>query len=219
MFRRLLLPLLILLVLWPASVSSAQSGTPIGTIFRNERVWGFDAPTQKWQLYDLSAPQISDLTYLEPKKGYWVKSNGYSQVPGYTLYQGWNLIGWQASTTLRNPTYSELLTFLEQDRTDELPSIENKFVSGDFAITLRDNALKAGFRSAWVGLELGPVNGHGLNAFQTTDKGLVYIEPQADAIVYLEVGQPYKVRYLDVDKVFTWWPELTITYIRTLIWN
>jgi hypothetical protein len=62
------------------------------------RMWGFDAATQTWKLYDPAAPEVSDLASLERGKGYWIKVTedctliyaGYS----YSLKKGWNLIGW-----------------------------------------------------------------------------------------------------------------------------
>jgi len=63
-----------------------------------EIVWGFDAKTQSWKLYDPENPEISDLEKLEKGKGYWIKAKvDCTLVYGshsYTLYKGWNLIGW-----------------------------------------------------------------------------------------------------------------------------
>jgi hypothetical protein len=62
------------------------------------RIWGFDAATQRWQLYDPLTPSLSDLTFLLRGHGYWINVTmaqtliygGYS----YPLQPGWNLIGW-----------------------------------------------------------------------------------------------------------------------------
>jgi hypothetical protein len=76
-------------------------------------------------------------------------------------------------------------------------------VCADFAETLHNNAEKAGWRAAYVGIDLaGSERGHALNAFQTTDQGLVYIdctgipcsEPRPmnmDSRVNLGVGEQY----------------------------
>jgi hypothetical protein len=78
------------------------------------------------------------------------------------------------------------------------------FVCADFAEMLHNNAEKAGFRTAYVSIQLGPCayyptsGGHALNAFETTDKGLVYIDctgyttsMNADKIVDVLVGKEY----------------------------
>lgn len=113
------------------------------------------------------------------------------------------------------PTYAELLAFLEADQTDKYSYIVGPpkvaYVCADFAKDVHNNAEAAGIRAAWVGIELeGTTEGHALNAFQTTDRGLVFIDctgvglwdevgdrSRWDRRAYVEVGQPYQVAYLD----------------------
>ncbi len=61
-------------------------------------VWGFDAHTQTWNLYDPANSAISDLKYLEDGKGYWLKViQDCTLTFGAkvrNLFRGWNLIGW-----------------------------------------------------------------------------------------------------------------------------
>jgi len=118
-----------------------------------------------------------------------------------------------------NPTYAQLVAFLQNDNTDQYPyrytarivgsyygSAESHVdltrvknivdgveqpsapqVCADFAERLHNNAEKAGIRCAYVSLEMTgyddplhlgiPSNaGHACNAFETTDRGLVYID-------------------------------------------
>lgn len=115
--------------------------------------------------------------------------------------------------TLRNnpqasdPSWEQLKTFLRLDDTDQIPYDLNKFVCADFAEKLHNNAEIAGIRAAYVCIKLGPSSyypvsgGHALNAFQTTDRGLVYIDctgfkpgVNADKIVDVVVGQEYVPR-------------------------
>ncbi|MBM3132803.1 MAG: hypothetical protein FJZ95_07215, partial [Chloroflexi bacterium] len=78
---------------------------------------------------------------------------------------------------LRNPTWQELKRFLEADKTDTLTYAADEFDCEGFAITLRDNAARRGFKSAFVALGYGEATiGHALNAFETTDRGLVYVD-------------------------------------------
>jgi hypothetical protein len=90
-------------------------------------------------------------------------------------------------------------------------------VCADFAERLHNNAEMAGIRCGYVSLDMigytDPVNlgiapdsGHACNVFETTDKGLVYIDctgdsdgcgPQNhDRIVNIEVGQEYNPHFL-----------------------
>jgi hypothetical protein len=106
----------------------------------------------------------------------------------------------------KNPTYSQLLNFLRSDITDMYKyqlggtiriyygSPESNVnlellkeiilgtkqpkpprICGDFAEMLHNNAERAGIRCAYVSIFVGGL-GHALNAFSTTDRGLVYID-------------------------------------------
>jgi len=99
----------------------------------------------------------------------------------------------------KNPTWQELKQFLELDETDCQEYITDKFDCEGFTIGLRDNAWRRGFRSAYIAIGFGEGNtGHALNAFQTEDKGLVYIDnTEHDAVGYLEVGKVYGTIALD----------------------
>jgi len=149
----------------------------------------------------------------------------------------------------RNPTYSELLSFLRSDETDAfpyqytLPIVEFYYpppedeidldqlkniidgrvepsppnICADFAERLHNEAEMAGIRCAYVSLELtgytdpynsgiGSDTGHACNAFQTKDRGLVYIDctgnsdsygpENNDTIVDIQVGKQYNPEYL-----------------------
>jgi ribosomal protein L37AE/L43A len=130
-----------------------------------------------------------------------------------------------------DPSYNQLITFLQQDRTDQFPyqytldvlefyygtaesriDLEyiNDIISGisqpsapricaDFAERLHNEAEMAGIRCAYVSVDLSGV-GHALNAFQTTDRGLIYIDDTGvggygpsnrDKTVDVQVGQQY----------------------------
>ena len=112
--------------------------------------------------------------------------------------------------SLRNPSWKELKAFLLKDDTDKLPYIYPAFVCADFANRVRENAQEAGWRCAVVSMRLtgydDPFNfgipsdsGHAVNAFETTDRGLVYIDSTgwvdgvgpipADRLAVLEIGK------------------------------
>jgi len=117
-----------------------------------------------------------------------------------------NLLNATLKSTLKNPTWEELKSFLEQDDTDRIEYRPGEFDCTGFAITLRDRAWRLGFRCAYVEIEFAEGGGHALNAFQTVDRGLVFVDVVGkDAIAYVQVGQPYglislnavRSRYID----------------------
>ena len=72
--------------------------------------------------------------------------------------------------------WSALKDFLRDDKIDEMPYIEDVFMCADFAEMLHNNAEAAGIRAAWVGIDFYYGPGHAINAFNTTDRGLVFID-------------------------------------------
>ena len=92
---------------------------------------------------------------------------------------------------LRDPSYQEMKDFLEQDETSEQEYLRNEYICVDFAANVKANAAGEGIRCAYVVIEYLDTNGHAIVAFDTTDRGLVYIEPQFDWDVELEIGRRY----------------------------
>jgi len=118
-----------------------------------------------------------------------------------------------------NPTYAELVAFIKEDSTDEHPYRDDSlfpvsllYICSDFAQDVHNNAEVAGIRAAWVGIDFEEDDeGHALNAFETTDKGLVYIDctikeitfeeenlTSSDTVAYVEIGKEYGC--IDIDK-------------------
>jgi hypothetical protein len=79
------------------------------------------------------------------------------------------------SETASNPKWAELLDFLREDKTDENTYVPDVYVCRHFARDLHNNAELAGIRAAYVAVNL-PDAAHALNAFKTTDRGLVFID-------------------------------------------
>ena len=92
---------------------------------------------------------------------------------------------------LRDPSYQEMKDFLEQDDTSEQEYLRNEYICVDFAANVKANAAEEGIRCAYVVIEYLGTNGHAIVAFDTTDRGLVYIEPQFDWDVEPEIGRRY----------------------------
>jgi len=56
----------------------------------------------------------------------------------------------------RNPSWKQLKNFLQKDLTDRIEYDEDSFVCADYAEMLHNSAEKAGWRTAFVVVELGP---------------------------------------------------------------
>ena len=97
--------------------------------------------------------------------------------------------------TIRDPTYQEVMEFIQTDKTDEMEYIPRDqseyFVCGDFASTVKRNAFELGYRCFYVRIEYSGSTGHAINGFNTTDQGFVFIEPQSDYQVNLRLGYKY----------------------------
>lgn len=128
---------------------------------------------------------------------------------GLPLYSGISLINSQSAT---NPTWEQLLQFIASDGTDKEAYVEGIYMCGSFAETLHNNAEQQGIRAAWVGIDFAHDSvGHALNAFYTTDEGLVFVdctgggfevlapslgdsqiyEIDYDRIAYVKIGEEY----------------------------
>lgn len=74
-----------------------------------------------------------------------------------------------------NPTMAELKAFLRDDHTEDYPASFPSFVCLNYAVMLHNRAEANGIRCAVVVI-YGSSGGHALNAFQTTDEGLVFVD-------------------------------------------
>lgn len=93
--------------------------------------------------------------------------------------------------TLKNPTYQEMKAFLAQDLTNTMRYIQDEYVCVDFAAAVNNNAEAMGIRCAIVDIFYPEGYGHTIVAFETTDRGLIFIEPQFDLEVKLITGRSY----------------------------
>ncbi len=86
----------------------------------------------------------------------------------------------------------ELVNFIEDDHTNWNNYDPNYYVCLDFSKALVENARKQNIK-AWVVLVMfyNQETGHAFVAFETTDLGIVYIEPQGDnRYMVVEEGKP-----------------------------
>ena len=81
------------------------------------------------------------------------------------------------NSTADDPTWQELITFLLADPTDDESYQLNTFDCANFSEMLHNNAEAAGIKAAFVGVFFSDgEEGHALNAFKTTDRGLAYVD-------------------------------------------
>jgi hypothetical protein len=92
--------------------------------------------------------------------------------------------------SLRNPTYQEMKDFLKKDTANSKPYLAGQRTCVDFAGEVNNNAESQGIRCAVVYI-VYPETGHSIVAFETTDKGLIFVEPQFDREVTLPIGKSY----------------------------
>ena len=114
-----------------------------------------------------------------------------------------------------DPSWDELVLFLEADDTEKNLYEVDSFVCGDFAEMLHNNAEASGIKAGWVALTFEDWDPHALNVFSTTDRGLVYVDCtrsnvsandeedilrcNQDKVAYLVPGKVYGT--ISIDKV------------------
>ena len=97
-----------------------------------------------------------------------------------------------------NPTWAELKSFLANDDTDRHPYIIDVYDCSQFSRDIHNNAEAAGIRSAVVHVDwTDDTAGHALNAFITTDYGLVYVDATGSPDTVARIEQDESYRALD----------------------
>jgi hypothetical protein len=91
---------------------------------------------------------------------------------------------------LRDPSYQEMRDFLARDKTNEREWVEGEYTSVNSAADVKLNAVREGIRCAYVYIGF-PEGMLPVVAFDTTDRGLVFIEPWSDWKVEPQIGQRY----------------------------
>ena len=93
--------------------------------------------------------------------------------------------------TLKNPTFEEMRAFILKDTTSRKIFVLNKYECRHFATEVDNSAEATGWRCAFV-LLCYKQGQHAVIAFDTIDRGLVFIEPQTDAAIDVKVGGTYQ---------------------------
>ncbi len=137
--------------------------------------------------YDKGYAQTYDVGYQEAYGEAYDK--GYDK--GYEIgLETGSKAGVVTRVELSDPTYKEMREFLVRDKTDSNPYIKGEYVCNDFAAQLDNNAEADGIRVAYVRIR-SKSWWHAVVAFETVDRGIIFIEPQSDKKVKLVTGEPY----------------------------
>jgi hypothetical protein len=118
----------------------------------------------------------------------------------------------------RDVLWEQVKEFVMNDDTNSHTYIPGSFVCADFAALLHNRAEAAGIKTAYVSVDFAEGPGHALSTFNTTDRGLVYIDctgpgfqsptfgdslddqdiyAEYDKVAYIVVGQAYGLITLD----------------------
>jgi hypothetical protein len=120
----------------------------------------------------------------------------------------------------KNPTWNQLVSFLSQDKTENHTYIKGVYDCSQFSRDVHNNAEAAGIKAAEVQVSFSnDIAGHALNAFLTTDYGLVYVsctEPP-DTIDRVISGKEYRALSINDASMpnirnDSWWDRLTSYY-------
>ncbi|MBA7642933.1 hypothetical protein ES703_50642 [subsurface metagenome] len=122
-----------------------------------------------------------------------------SAVPAWGVY---TIGSTSQAIELKNPTFQELRDFILRDPTSHNEFVLNEYECRHFATDVNNNAEAEGLRCAFV-LLCFDRGQHSVVAFDTTDRGLVYIEPQTDAAIHPEVGSKYQEK--KIKEILTAW--------------
>jgi len=94
---------------------------------------------------------------------------------------------------LRDPTYQEALQFIFSDQTDK-NQYNQSYTYVNFANNFINNALNEGYRCGYVIIEF-PETRHAIVCFNTSDNGLIFVEPQNDELVTLTTEQRLSITW------------------------
>lgn len=120
------------------------------------------------------------------------------------------------SYKLHDPTLAEVKDFLANDTTDQNPYNELTYVCTHYARDVINNAVKKGIRTAYVETRFTGMS-HSLIAFETTDKGIMYFDPQYDDEVRPVLGKPYWQCMMPTDSGTTFSAPGTDDTIRDIL--
>jgi len=109
---------------------------------------------------------------------------------------------------VRDPTFQEALRFIVSDQTDK-NQYNQSYTCRGFADDFVNNALNEGHRCGHVKVGFLDTS-HEIVCFNTSDRGLIFIEPQNDQFVTVAEGQSYLGR--TIIRLSISWPVVPLDY-------
>jgi len=101
----------------------------------------------------------------------------YGRQPAYSSGPPDSRINLANNRSATDPTWQQLLEFIESDDTGQQTSVDDAHMCGSCAETLHNNAEEQGIRAAWVAIHFADGTfAHALNAFNTVDRGIVFVD-------------------------------------------
>ncbi|AKB54927.1 MULTISPECIES: hypothetical protein [Methanosarcina] len=169
--------------------------------------------SNKIPVFESEVPDLNSI--ITDSKDFDLIEKNETRITSSTLWINYNtyaiggdghIIKLKQNSSAKNPTYQEVLNFLQTDQTDKCNYVLDKFVCADFAEQVQNNAEIAGYNCAYVDISFTDNAGHACNAFNTTDRGLIFIDCtnslegggpyNGDCIVNIVKGSIYKPQYL-----------------------
>ena len=127
-----------------------------------------------------------DTTIIQLKEENGIKNLNSEQIKNMAY-----LLTNQEKLYSKNPTYQEAINFINNDSTDSNKYNYAFYNCVHFSRDVNNNAEKQGYRCAFIKVNMSGGTKHALIAFNTSDNGLLFIEPQTDQIVILNIGEDY----------------------------
>lgn len=98
------------------------------------------------------------------------------------------------NSNARDVPYADVINFVIQDKVYEIPYDTNKFTCGDYAEKVQNDAENAGIKCGYVCVDFTDNSaGHACNVFNTTDRGIIYVDcTRYASTVDIVDGQEYQ---------------------------
>jgi len=103
---------------------------------------------------------------------------------------GYNIGLAETGYNIRDPTYAEMLDFISFDQTNKNIYNVDTYNCYDYTNDVLNNAFNSGIKGGNVYINF-PDSAHSIVCFNTTDKGLIFIDPQDDNEVTVIIDQNY----------------------------
>ena len=151
-----------------------------------------------WKGYDQGKQSASESTYESGYELGFAEGNQSGSASAYELgFAEGRKQGLKDRTTtgyyIRDPSYNEMINFLSLDQTNNKTYDIRNYNCYDYSKDICDHAFEEGYRCGFVYIELSGAFAHAIVCFNTTDRGVIFIEPQSDEEVVLKIGEHYNI--------------------------